>query len=394
MDKKRILIVGAGEWQVPMITKAQSMGLEVLATDKNPSAPGLKLADVGEVIDTIDINKTLKLAEDSHVDAVATMATDYAVPTVAYIAEKLSLTGISYATAKICSNKSSVRKILQKFNVPSPKFHHVLVVPVDLDKIPLNLPVVVKPVDSCGSKGVRMVNSMDELKEAIEFASSKSMNGCVLIEEFMEGHEVSVEGIVYENEIHILAITDKIVTDSPFFVEIGHTIPSELRQNTQKKIKEVVSNCIDALRINNSAFHIEVKTTSEGPKIVEVGARLGGGAIASHLVPLATGIDLIKENIAMALGNSVQLEPSLNRAAAVRFILPNPGITTSILEFSNLKKIKGVIDINIKLQKGDLVTLLRSSNDRVGYVVTTGNSRIEAVTLAEQIRDNVNVEVS
>lgn len=395
LKRKRILVVGAGEWQIPMIKKAKELGLEVVATDRNPHAPGLNIADIGEMIDTIDIKKNLNLAKRLKIHGVVTMATDYAVPTVAYIAEALSLVGMSYNTAVICSNKISTRRELIQSKIPAPKHLFLNLRSDNLNDVKLKFPVVIKPSDSCGSKGVKWVNDRDEFKKAVSNIGHYTKKEEIIVEEYLVGSEVSVEGLVYQNNIDIVAITDKKVSSLPFFVEIGHTIPTVHGKKIQDQIKSMVRDVVNGLKIDNSAFHIESKITPHGPKLIEVGARLGGGTIASHLVPLAVGVDLVGEVIKMAIGGHPKTRSVFNKAACVRFFMPKPGRVASIPEYSNFLKNKDVVDIVLHLRKGDVIKKMESSNDRVGYIITKGKIKKDTIKLAESLRERIdnNIEI-
>ena len=298
---KKILIIGAGEIQVPVIKKAKEMGLFVITTDFDPNAPGFKYSDVSEVVSTVDLEKNLNVAKKYKIDGVLTTS-DLPVNTVAYICEKLSLNGLSIESAKVSTNKYLLRKVLKKNGLKTPNF--AIVYDKNELKSIINkfkFPIVMKPIDSSASRGVVKVFSEEELykeyDESIKYSKSKK----VILEEFIDGNEYSVECLIQNGNINIIAITEKTVTGEPYFVEIRHVIPANLEQGKIDEVNKLVNDVVNIIGLDNSAAHIELKISSEGPTIIEVGARLGGDYITSDLVPLATGTNMLENIIKISI---------------------------------------------------------------------------------------------
>lgn len=212
----------------------------------------------------------------------------------------------------------------------------------------------------------------------------------------MHGAEVSVEIMVIDGAPHILTITDKYITPPPYFVELAHCEPSRLDAGTQEEIRKVAAQAVRAIGIENAPAHVEIKVTEEGPKIVELAARLGGDFITSRLVPLSTGIDMVGASVLLATGEEPDLTPKWDRGAAIHFISAGnePSVITRITVPDALYEQEGVEEICLYKKPGDPVQGTRSSNDRLGHVITTGETPEQAMELGKQILAQIQVEIS
>lgn len=387
------MIVGAGRSQIPAIITAKKMGIVTVAIDGNPDAPGLKLADFPEVVSTKDMGGAIKIAIKYEIDGVLTIATDSGVVSTANAAHYLGLVGITPTSAERTTDKSLMRERLAEKGVPGPDFGVAYNIE-DAQKIitRIGFPVVIKPVDSAGSMGVKKVRNSTELEVAFEYAKSISYSGKVIIEELMKGHEVSIETLTFKGKTNIIAITDKITSPAPYCVEMGHTIPSNLSGDMQKQICQVTKKGIQTLGIETGGGHTEIKITENGPKIVEMGARLGGW-IAADMVPLSTGVDMVKESITIAMGNEPNSKQKFSRGAALRVITSKAGKVSSIKGEDKVKKAEGIIISEIYIEKGDVINPLRSGFDRIGRVVAVGQNREIAVQRAETAIKLVQMEI-
>ena len=313
---KTIMILGAGILQVPAIKKAKEMGLNVVAVDMNPYADGFSIDGIKkEVISTIDIPLVLDAAKEHKIDGIMTLASDMPMRTIAKVSSELGLIGIDEETAFKATNKAAMRSALDKFDVPIPKFIKVTGEDEFLSAVKtihgLGLEVIVKPADNSGSRGVDLISDYSEnsLKKVYQYSKQYSRSGDVVVEEFMTGPEVSVETLTVNGKCHVIQITDKLTTGAPFFVEMGHSQPTALPNDIKEKISEVAIDANKAIGITSGPSHTEIKITPDGPKVVELGARLGGDNITTHLVPLSTGVDMVEACIKIALGEKPNIEP-------------------------------------------------------------------------------------
>ena len=200
----------------------------------------------------------------------------------------------------------------------------------------------------------------------------------------MEGPEVSVETLAVNGDVRVIQITDKLTTGAPYFVEMGHSQPSQLSGGTRKKIAEVTIAANKAIGIQNGPSHTEIKVTKNGPKIVELGARLGGDCITTHLVPLSTGVDMVEASIRIALGEKPDLKSKWNKGSAIRYLKTETGIVKEITGIEEAEKILGVKQVSIVHGVGDKVSEIRSSVDRAGFVIAQAEDAMKAVAIAEE----------
>ena len=250
----------------------------------------------------------------------------------------------------------------------------------------LGFPVIIKPTDGVGSKGVSRVDQPAALARAWERGMEVCRSGVLVCEEFVEGPEVSIEGLTIGPEPHLVAITDKITSGPPYFVETGHTQGSSLSPEHQEALRAAARCGILALGLENCATHSEIRMGPNGPRIMEIGARLGGDRITSDLVPLSTGVDLVAANLRLAMGDSPDLTPLRSEGAAIRYFLPEPGIVEAVDGREESRGAPGVVDWVLDVAPGGRVPPLRSSLTRVGHVVTRGGTPEEAARSAERSR--------
>lgn len=394
--RKKIMILGASILQLPAIEKALDMGLGVVVVDMNPDAVGMKLAGVTpEVISTIDIPAVVEAAKRHDVDGVMTLASDMPMRSVAAVAKELGLVGITDDTALKATNKAEMRKALKECCVPIPEFYKVSNETEYKDAIKrLKSPIIVKPADNSGSRGIIKLDNCEDsklLQEAYRYSREFSRNGDVLVEECMEGPEVSVETLTVNGICHVIQITDKITTGSPHFVEMGHTQPTQLSKDAIEKIKDVAVAANKAIGITSGPSHTEIIVTNDGPKIVELGARLGGDCITTHLVPLSTGVDMVECCIRIALGETPDIAARFNRGSAIRYFKQNAGVVESINGLNVAKSMPGVKQVSIVHGVGERVTEIDSSTARMGFVITQGEDAEIASRFCQEALDKISI---
>lgn len=395
---KKIMILGASILQLPAIQKAKEMGLHVIAVDMNPSAIGFNEPRIiKEVISTIDIPAVVECAKKHDIDGVMTLASDMPMRTVAAVSKELNLVGITEETALKATNKACMREALKQGGVPIPVFYRVSSkAEYDVVTSKFNVPFIVKPADNSGSRGIVKIDDLTDKQsifDAYNYSKSSSRNGDVVVEEYMNGQEVSVETITVNGECHVIQITDKITTGTPHFVEMGHTQPSQLDEDTKQRISEVAKAANKAIGIVNGPSHTEIIVTKEGPKIVEIGARLGGDCITTHLVPLSTGVDMVECCIKIALGEKPDIDIKFSKGAAIRYLSCDTGKIGSITGVDGAEELEGIKQISIVHGVGDTVSEVKSSSDRIGFVVAQGDTPTEAVDKCNSAIEMINITV-
>ncbi len=393
-----MLIIGGGVFQVPAIKTAKSMALKVVVTDYNPEAEGMLLADYPIEVSTRNINLTVNIAKQFHrscpLDGVMTVGTD-ASQTVAAVADALNLPGIPFEVAERATDKIKMRQVLKEKGVPVPDFRPIWTLEECQQAIQdMPLPLVIKPCDNMGARGVRKIERLDDLISAFREAKEASISGKLILEEFMEGPELSLDALVFEGSIHITGVADRIIERAPYFVEIGHTLPSALPEKQQSRAVAVFKQAIFALGIDIGAAKGDIKITPEGPKIVEIAARLSGGWMSAYTYPLSTGVNLYKAAIQIALGETpTDLKPKTSLVSAERSLFPLPGKILSIRGVEEARKIKGVKEIILMKEAGDMAEEPRSNLGKVGYVITVGKTREEAIRINDLAREILKIEI-
>ena len=362
---KTILILGASELQVPAIIAAKKKGIKTIVVDMDEAATGISYADEFYNVSTIDYDGILKLAKNKNVDGIMTICSDRPMRVVAKVGAALGLNTISEDSAIKATNKAAMRQALEKASVPIPRFEIVSSIDEYSSVIEsFGIPFVVKPSDNSGSRGITLVDKYDDAEKAFNYARKNCTDGIVLVEEYMDGPEVSVEVFV-DKEPKIIQITDKITTGAPHFVEMGHTQPSRLTSKVLDQIKAVAISSVEALGITLGPAHVEIKVTEKGPKIVEVGARLGGDYITTDLVKLSTGVDMVEASLMTALGEDVDLMHKHNRVSAIRYFSFNKfvNITAEVREAIHRMYVN-------KMERKEI----KSSRDREAfYIVDASN---------------------
>lgn len=366
---KKLAIIGAGYLQLPLVLKAKEMGIETHCFAWPDGAVCEGQADYFYPISILEKEAIFRECEKIDIDGITTIATDMAVPTVCFVAEKLNLISNSVISGNISTNKWEMRKVFKAQNCSTPRFMEI---ESEIKNIPdFNFPLIVKPVDRSGSRGVTKVNTQEELPNAISYALNESFAKKALVEEFIEGREVSVESISWNGAHTILAITDKVTTGAPYFVELAHHQPTDLSDEIQDKIKKETLKCLEALQIKNGAGHSEFKIDSSGEVfVIEVGARMGGDFIGSHLVQLSTGYDFVKAVIDVALNQFKPDFSEVKKYAGVYFLCKETEHLTPYFNKGNDFEVQKEI-LNEELQ------YITNSNDRSGYLIYQSNERIQ-----------------
>lgn len=392
--KKNLLVVGGSYLQLPGIIKAKELGLQVAVADINPNAVGVSYADKYYNVSTIDEEGIYEAAKDFCADGIITLATDMPMRAVAYACGKLGLNSISYETAIKATDKGEMIKTFEKYGVAHP-WYFIIDSVNQLNRIEskIKYPCISKPIDSSGSRGVVLINKPKHLKKSIMYSLNYSSSNKVIIEEYMSGNEVSVEIIVVDGLVHVLAITDKITTGPPHFVEMRHSQPSNLGEHNISEISNLAKKAVSALNIMNGPAHVEIMLTENGPKVIELGARMGGDFISTHLVSLSTGIDMVESVIKLAIGEEVDLKPRIQKGSCIQYITGNEGVIKNIKGIEAARKIAGVIDLKMLKNIGEKSVEIRSSQDRLGYVITQGASALEAINISKKAIDCIKIEI-
>ncbi|MBO5627467.1 MAG: ATP-grasp domain-containing protein [Aeriscardovia sp.] len=369
--KKKLAIIGASYLQLPLVRKAKEMGIETICFAWEEGAVCKEIADYFYPISIVEKDDILKKCQEIGVDGITTIASDTAVVTVNYVAFRMGLISNPDDYTKVTTNKYLMRQCFIEHGVPSPKFALV----DDLAHYQIKgfkFPLIVKPTDRSGSRGVEEVLDPVQLEDAIKRAQGESFEHKAIIEEFVTGREISVESISYQGKHFILQITDKVTTGAPFFVELEHHQPSSLSLEIKDEVKNIVLKALDALHIQYGASHSELKIAEDGDiRVIEIGARMGGDFIGSNLVQLSTGYDFLKGVIEVALGDFHIPLITKHQCSGVYFLCEE---TKPLLAFidnrENYPEIVYAEKTEANLQS------VKCSGDRSGYLIYCSDKKV------------------
>ncbi len=396
---KRLLVLAAGILQVPVIKKAQEMGIFVIAADGDANAVGLQYADKPVVANITSEEDMLRIAKEERIDGVIHPCSEVSMNVMGRLNNELRLSGISREQALRATNKHLMREAFEKFGAPSPKSYCFSNVEDAWDCFCLNFSGdgILKPSRNSGSRGIAKVSKNEtkiEFMNMFERSLSESRDKGVMLEQFINGPEFSVEIIVWNNCVNVLTVTDKKTTEAPYFVELGHNQPSVFPQDIVQKIKEAAIAGVKALGVNNCACHAEVKVQDGKAYIMEIGARLGGDFISTVLTPLSTGIDMVAAAINCALGIDPNLTPNVAKyGVCIRYFCPRPGKLVSIENMESLNN-PHVYEWKLYHKIGDEIPPVTSSLSRSGHLIVTEGSPQKAIELAESLVKHIIFETT
>ncbi len=383
------MIIGAGILQAPAIKIARDLGLLTVVTDYNPDAYGMKMADFPVVMSTRDVDGTVRVAKEfskkRRIDGVFTVGTDASL-TVAAVQHALDLPGNRIDVAEATTNKIKMRTRLKKHTVPEPEFFSCWTYEdVVSASRTLDYPFVIKPADNMGARGVMMVNKPEVIRFAYERAKNASPRGEIIVEEYMDGPELSIDALVWNNNIHITGVADRIIEFPPYFVETGHIMPTNLPEKEALDGIDVFKRGVRALGIETGAAKGDIKLTAKGAMVGEIASRLSGGFMSAYTYPYSTGVNLIRAAINIALGEPpADLTEQFHRVAVERALIPGSGIVKDIQGIEEALSIKEVKNVFVTCTIGDTVHIPTSNVEKCGNVIAVADTREEALAKANE----------
>ncbi|PCI42156.1 MAG: hypothetical protein COB46_01190 [Rhodospirillaceae bacterium] len=385
VSQRKVLILGGGRYYLRGIQAACDAGYHVVVADRDENAPAKDVATTFETVDYSDSSAILKLARKHGINGIVPL-NDYGVVTAAYVAQSLALPGLSPTVASRSSNKENMRNIWVKHGVPCPRFE---VVKDKRDFVSavqrIGYPCIFKPAHGIGgaSRGVIVVNGPEDLKKAIQFTLSFYNDPTTLVEEFVQAtSEHSAELLIQNGQAHILAIGDKVKSDMPYRVDRNVLYPTKLHGKQLASVEKALQEAVKAIGINMGAVHVEIACTKEGVVLFELGARCGGGGTPDPIVPYVTGINYFLKTIECHLGVNIDsLQATEDRGCNYHFLFPKPGIVKSINGFDEVVALPGILDAGLFVGPGDTIPPVRTGLDRSGFIIATGKTQGEALSL-------------
>lgn len=387
----RILQLGAGKLTTHSIRQIQALGHDVFVVDRNKYAPGFMVADGYSPIDIADAAQTIAYARDIGADAVLAV-NDAGVLTASAVSQALNLRGMTTNVALNALDKSRMRQLWTDAGLPQPRFGTVR----DLAQAKtlaedIGYPLIVKPAMNWGSRGVSFVQSEEDLAWAVEFAMDHQRDGFILIEQCLQGRELSIDGLVQDGDIGILTKSDQLNSDHPKYRVAEYILfPADLDDLTAAKVDETVALGAKALGLDNCAIHAEAMVTADGTVyLLEMAARPGGGHLFGMIVEAVSGVSSPQNLVKILLGEQADIHPHHQRGAVYRFFAPPEGTFRRAIGIEAAQRIDGVLDFGFYMQEGAVVKPVTNGAARPGYCVTAADTRPEALAIAEQAVNSV-----
>ena len=380
--------------QKSAIEAAKTLGYEVVVVDANPRAVCASFADRFERIDLKDTEGIagFALSLGARLKAVFTCATDFSVA-VSSAAIRCGLASHVHPVeaAHMASDKLLMRRRFKECGVPSPEFFEAgedFVQKLEQGEgAQVSFPQVVKPCDNMGARGCQLVRNDDELLVALKEALSYSRTKRAIVEDYMEGPEFSIDALVVDGRVTITGFADRHIYFAPHFVELGHTMPSSLLADKKDEVVRVFCDGVRALGLTNGAAKGDVKLTKSGAMIGEIAARLSGGYMSGWTFPYASGFDLTREALKIALGCPAEFagitEVKPSKVSAERAFISLPGVVESVYGANQAQACPFVKDVFFRVGQGDEVSFPRNNVEKCGNVISLSEDRTQAVAAAE-----------
>lgn len=367
MDKKSILIFGVGELQKSIIQRAKLMGLFVVGIDPCEDAVCKDEVDAFEVVGGQDYEGTLTVAKKYNISAVVTAATDKPLVMMARIAKELGLRFYSEETAVWSTDKYQMK---QRFIEGGISCARGRIIKNADEAAGLDFPLILKPRDNSGSRGVIFCNDMESLRDAMKETLQYTRMDSVLVEEFIEGQEYSIESLHYNGKSEVIQFTEKQTTPFPYNVELGHIQPANISEEHKTEICSIIEKIGNALKFKNCPSHTELKINKKGIYVIETSPRLGGDYITSTLTPLSTGINIEDQLLHMSLGEDIDCIPKWTKYSGIRFFSFDTNRVIKTLPNNKLVlSWPHVVDYTLKLSVNDSINQITSSLDRYGHII-------------------------
>lgn len=390
---KKVMILGAGIYQVPLIKKAKEMGLHTIVVSIPGNYPGFEIADEICYEDTTDAERILQVAKEKKIDGIVTAGTDVAVITIGTVCDAMGLRGLSKEAAEIASNKMQMKEAYEANDVRTAKFRYTK---LDINDVKekagyLTFPLIFKAVDSSGSRGIIRVDSVDEFENALRIVEEVTKKDYFIIEEFIEGEEFGAQAFVYNGELKFIMPHGDYVFKGNTGVPIGHWAPFELSDDVIEDAKEQLRKAIKAMKLDNCAINADFIMSNGKTYVLELGGRAGATCLA-EMVSIYYGYDYYEKILRACLGEDIDFPTDQSNPNAAMLLMSD--VTGEIQSITNSNpQNDNIYQIQYDYKVGDSVRKFAVGPDRIGNVIVTGKTVTDAKHLVEDICDKICIEV-
>lgn len=388
----KLLILGAGNNQVNAIIRSKEMGHSTIVSDYYENPPGKKFSDFNELVSTFDVEGNKEVAAKYEIDGIMTLGTDQPIYTVAEVANTFNLPAfLDVETAKAVTNKKIMKGIFVNNEIPTVNYRLIKRDFCDRDIKDINFPVVIKPLDSQGQRGIFKLNSIAEIREKIEDTLSYSREDEILVEEYYESDEITVSGWVEGGKTQILTVTDRVTFNSNQHIGIclAHDFPSKYLHKYYDEIVNISEQIVRAFNIQNGPIYFQMLVGNNGIKVNEVACRIGG-AYEDVLIPYLTGINILDMVIDYSLGNRMDYSKlrsydllSIGKKASVQLFFAKPGKIEVLSNLNEIVALPGVLEAKFNFNVGYELKEIVNATARAGYMIITGDTE-------ESLAENIN----
>ena len=382
---KKVLQLGGGVWMMRSIEAIRQLGYEVYCVDMNPAAPAFAIADGSAAINISDVEGVGKYADEIGADVVLAL-NDAGVLPAAYANQKRGIKSYDPEEVKYFTDKGYMRQRWKEHGVAQPDFR-VCTTSEEIREAVLQIgyPCIVKPCMMWGSRGVSKVNNEGDISFATSFAMDNARGNRYIVEEFMSGIEMSVEGLFKDGKAYILAKADKeLQHHDNYRVTVRINYEAELSAEILKEIDDLVASAGRAMGFVAGALHAECMVTPEGVKMIEMAGRPGGGHIFGAIVEAVSGVSMPQALTQILLGENIDPSAKFHRGACYKFFNAPEGVFMGVAGLDAAKALPGIIDMGFTMVQGTVVKTMDHGANRPGFVVSQGQNRSEAVANAER----------
>jgi len=391
----KIMILGAGIYQVPLIKKVKELGYIAIVVSPVGNYPGLEIADYIVDSDTRDKEAILAAAVKYGIDGILTTGTDVAVPSIGYVVDKLNLPGTGFLASQRSMDKALMKKCFISHNVKTAHYKEVYTIAEAKNEAnTIGYPVMVKAIDSSGSRGITKVESIAEIESAFNEALAVSQSTKVIVEQFIEGYEIGAQALICGDKVDKVFIHNDEVTQPPISVPIGHSLPVTLSSNVITQCEEVIKLAVKAIGLQNTVANVDLMVSGNEVYILEIGARMGATCLPEN-ISLYQGIDIYEYLIALATANSLPIQKRTSRQANASLLIfsEKKGIVESINIPSRVKNHPMLVELKLDVAEGDQVNAFKVGPDRLGHLIVVSDTSAEAEALAKELVSSIELVV-
>jgi len=387
----KIMILGAGIYQVPLIKKVKELGYIAIVVSPIGNYPGLKIADHIVDSDTRDKEAILAAAIKYEISGILTTGTDVAVPSIGYVVDKLNLPGTGFLASQRSMDKALMKKCFISHNVKTAHYKEVhTLVEAKKEANFIGYPVMVKAIDSSGSRGITKVENEAEVEPAFKEALAVSQASKVIVEQFIEGYEIGAQALVRGDKVDKVFIHNDVVTQPPISVPIGHSLPITLASSVLEQCIEVINSAVKAIGLKNTVANVDLMICDNDVFVLEIGARMGATCLPEN-ISIYQGIDIYEYLIGLAIGKPLPVQSNMSKQpnASLLICSEKTGVVESINIPSRLKNHPMLVELKLDVVEGDQVNAFKVGPDRLGHIIVISDTSTEAEALAKELASSI-----